>query len=619
MSGADADHAPRFLWTPSAAEIAASNVGRLMADRGLATVAELHAWSVRDRAAFWGELIRRLGIRLRREPEAILDATRGPEHARWLPGAELNIVESCFQAPPAAPALAYHAPGAPPVTLTCGELRVRVAQTAAALRGAGFSPGDALAIAMPMNVEAVIAYLGIVAAGMTVVSIADSLAAPEVAVRLRLANAAGLVTAYEIDRAGKRLPHYRKLLDAEPPRAIVVGAPDGVLRPGDVTWDDFLRPGRGAAFAALLGRPDDTTNVLFSSGTTGEPKAIPWTHLTPIKAAADGHLHLDVRPGDVVAWPTNLGWMMGPWLIYAALINRATIALFGDAPTTRDFGRFVQDAGVTMLGVVPSIVKAWRADDRMRGLDWSRVRCFGSTGEASNADDYAYLMELAGGRPVIEYCGGTELGGGYVSGTIAQPAAPATFSTPAFGSAFVILDERGTPADRGEVFLIPPTLGYSQRLLHRDHHEIYFAGAPRGPGGEILRRHGDELERLPGGYFRAHGRTDDTMNLGGIKVSSVEIERVCDRVPGIARSAAIAVDPPGGGPSELVLYVQAASASPDPGALRSALQDAIKRELNPLFRVADLIVVDALRVTTSNKVMRRELRADYRARRGTPG
>ena len=226
-------------------------------------------------------------------------------------------------------------------------------------------------------------------------------------------------------------------------------------------------------------------------------------------------------------------------------------------------------ARVNVLGLVPSIVKAWRSDDRMRGLDWSAIKCFGSTGEASNATDYLYLMMLAGYRPVIEYCGGTEIGGGYLTGTLVQPASPATFSTPALGSQLVLLDEHGQATDNGEVYLVPPTLGYSLTLLNRDHHEVYFAGTPPGPDGQLLRRHGDQIERLPGGYFRALGRVDDTMNLGGIKVSSAEIERVLDGVPGVLRTAAVAINPPGGGPSELVVFVVPREPGAADGASRS--------------------------------------------------
>ncbi|RME45384.1 MAG: AMP-dependent synthetase, partial [Deltaproteobacteria bacterium] len=359
--------------------------------------------------------------------------------------------------------------------------------------------------------------------------------------------------------------------------------------------------------------PHDHTNILFSSGTTGEPKAIPWTQTTPIKAAADGFFHHDIQPGDVVAWPTNLGWMMGPWLIYASLINRATIALFDGAPTGRPFGTFVQDAGVTMLGLVPSLVRQWRESGCMAGLDWGRIKAFSSTGECSNPEEMLYLMSLAGYRPILEYCGGTEIGGGYITGTLLQPAAPGMCTTPALGIDFVILDESGKEADFGEVFLLPPSIGLSTELLNRDHHEVYYADTPRHPDPAVslpLRRHGDLIERLPGGFFRIHGRVDDTMNLGGIKVSSAEIEAVLNVLPEVHETAAIAVPPPGGGPSRLVVYAVAA-AETSPETLRGVMQRAIHTHLNPLFKIHEVVVVDALPRTASNKVMRRVLRQRY--------
>ena len=217
-------------------------------------------------------------------------------------------------------------------------------------------------------------------------------------------------------------------------------------------------------------------------------------------------------------------------------------------------------------------------------------------------------MMLAGYRPVIEYCGGTEVGGGYLTGSLLQAASPATFTTPALGSRFVLLAETGQPTSNGEVFLVPPALGYSQSLLNRDHHEVYYQDTPTGPNGELLRRHGDQIEQLPGGFFRAHGRVDDTMNLGGIKVSSAEIERVLDLVPGVVRTAAVAVTPVGGGPSLLVIY---AVATIDATQLKPQLQEALKTKLNPLFRIADLVLLAQMPVTASNKIMRRELRAQH--------
>jgi acetyl-CoA synthetase len=203
----------------------------------------------------------------------------------------------------------------------------------------------------------------------------------------------------------------------------------------------------------------------------------------------------------------------------------------------------------------------------------------------------------------------------------------------------VILDEYGHLANKGEVFIIPPSIGLSTELLNKDHHKVYFANTPHQHDTEFtdarikdgsdlsgyrcltsvlclplpLRRHGDQMERLPNGYYRAHGRVDDTMNLGGIKVSSAQIEQALNTVEDICETAAIAISPSEGGPSQLVIYVVVVSDShKNEEALKADLQKAIAQRLNPLFKIRDLVLVDTLPRTASNKVMRRVLRDQYR-------
>ncbi|GIL45921.1 hypothetical protein Vafri_3036, partial [Volvox africanus] len=435
--------------------------------------------------------------------------------------------------------------------------------------------------------------------------------------------------------------------------------------------------GAATDFQPHIANVYDVTNVLFSSGTTGEPKAIPWTHLTPLRCAVDGWAQLDIRPGSVVAWPTSLGWMMGPWLLYAAMLNGATVALYGGAPLGRDFLQFVEAARVDVLGLVPSIVRAWRqggtgaggAAAATDGVDLSCVRVFGSTGEASAAEDYAWLMSrVRGYRPVVEYCGGTEIGGGYVSNTLLHPCAPSTFTTATLGTRLVLLAADGSQAAQephgaalvwdgapaqtlepvqsgivsGEVALAMPMLGVSQRLMNKNHHKVYYSGMPvYGKTGLPLRRHGDEMAALfslgpgPASWaFCALGRCDDTMNLGGIKVSSVELERtVVGGVPEVAEAAAVGLAPPRGGPEELTLFLvlqpqHQHQATADDGshngsssargkqvdqqhkvaALQRQCQEAVRTRLNPLFKVSRVVVVPALPRNASNKVMRRVLR-----------
>ncbi len=592
-----------------------------MAERGLENYDDLFAWSVGERAEFWESVIQRLGIVFQQKPSEILDSSGGGENPRWLPGAVMNITESCFPAEAGAVAVLSGREGSDSIERTTfGELKDLVARFAGALAGNGFCAGEAIALYMPMTVECVVAYLGVIRAGCRVISIPDSFSHLEVKKRLEIGDARGIVTTDRFLRAGKGVPLYEKVILAGAPRAIVIpasSAPSKVkLRDDDLLWDNFL--GNHDPAEPVAGDPYAISNVLFSSGTTGTPKAIPWTHLTPIKCAMDGHMHQDIRRGDVVAWPTNIGWMMGPWLIYASLINGAALALYEGAPVGGGFARFVESAGVTMLGVIPSLVRAWRRGGLSKTRNWSAIRLFSSTGEPSNPRDYRWLMGLAGGVPVIEYCGGTEIGGGYITGTVMQGASPSTFTTPTLGLDICILDEQGKPVgenESGEVFLVPPSIGLSQDLLNADHHQIYFADCPTGPGGERLRRHGDQIERLPGGGYRAGGRADDTMNIGGIKVSSVELERVAEGDPAILECAAVSVRGDGGGPERLILFAVPSRDGLVEKDLRREIGALFASKLNPLFKLYDLVFVDHLPRTASNKLMRRSLRDQYAGRK----
>ncbi len=297
------------------------------------------------------------------------------------------------------------------------------------------------------------------------------------------------------------------------------------------------------------------------------------------KSAADAYLHQDVRPSDVLAWPTSFGWMMGPWLTYASLVNQATMALYVGATTTRAFGEFLARSRVTMLGVVPKLVRSWKTDRAMEGLDWHRIRVFSSTAEPSTPDEMLYLMFLAGYRPIVEYCGGTEIGGGYITGTVVQPCAPSMFTTSALGLDLEILDG-GRPAARGEVFLVPPG----------------------------------------GGYYRHLGRIDDMININGVKTSSEEIRSVLKNEQ-VYDSKPIAVDVDRSGQHRLVVY----AVPRDPGLLgseefraqlRRDFQQAIKANLNPLLaHIEDVVLVSELPQTGPGKTRTmKELRSDYAAR-----
>ncbi len=604
---AQASAAP--LWFPDDDSRQQSNLARWMSELRLERVADFHRWSVDQCAEFWDQAARRLGILFDKPAAAVVDCSLGPDRAVWFPEARLNIVASCFLADASQVAVVSQTPGQSMERTTYADLRRLTNQVSNSIRRAGWKPGDRLAVVLPMTAWSVPIYLGIIQAGCAVVSIADSFAPSEIASRIQIAEVSAVITYDRMNRAGKSFPLYERVCQSTD-KPIVVLPVDRCqvstgLRAQDRAWSDFLVA--DSEFVPESADAQSCINVLFSSGTTGDPKAIPWNHLTPLKCAVDGHVHQDLRPGDVAVWPTNLGWMMGPWLIFATLINRGTIGLYEDAPLGAEFGRFVQDAKVRMLGVVPTIVKAWRTAGNMEAFDWTGLHTFSSTGETSHPEDMFYLSSLAGMRPIIEYCGGTEIGGGYITSTLLQPNYASVFNSPAMGIDFVILDSGGRPSDEGELFIASPSVGLSNVLLNRDHQQTYFADTPTLPNHLMLRRHGDFFRQLGGGLYTAGGRVDDTMNLGGIKISSAELERVCNRVAGVKETAAVSVADEHG-PEKLVVFAALDQPTLSSVALLQAFNHALRDNLNPLFKVSQVIIVESLPRTASNKVMRRTLR-----------
>ncbi len=608
-----------IAWIPDEASLD-SNLARAMKKLGIQSYASFYQWSVEHKDQFWQMALEQLDIQLDAPFDRILQTDQGLENPVWLPGARMNIVRSCFKAKPDKTALIVSDENNNTKSYTYQQLDSLTRQVASGLTALGLQPEDRVVLYLPLGLEAVAAYLGIIRAGMAAVLVADSFSAQELGKRTAISQAKALITVDEYQYNGKTLSVYEKAKAAQAPQTIVVApAGDTDLRGEDLKWEEFLGEEKADYY---IGDPDHIISLLFSSGTTQDPKVIPWTQLTPIKCATDAYFHQDVHPDDVLTWTTGMGWMMGPWAIFAAMINNATLALFTGSAASKAFGRFVEKAGVTILGTIPSLVKVWRSAQMMENLSW-KVRLFSSTGEPSQAEDYLYLMWLAHFKaPVVEYCGGTEIGGGYLTGSVMQPASPATFTTPALGMQLVFRDEATgqlSAHGAGEVFIVPPSIGLSQQLLNRDHHEEYYAGTPTlgslsrtGSGGTPLRRHGDSYLKVSQVqdtvFYKSRGRTDDAMNLGGIKVSAVEIEKVLNEHPAIAETAAVAIAPAGGGPEQLVVFYIPAQETLPRDALKKQLQQKLSEELNPLFRIKDIIAKETLPRTASNKLMRRVLR-----------
>lgn len=606
-------HQPIATWFPTDAIIKHTHLYDWMQRDGFNDYSALHAWSCQYHALFLERVVERLPIIFDQPFSKAMDLSQGAERPLWFKDGLLNIANSCFTADSDALAIIEQNEMGRLRVITYAELNALSNQIAAAITHS-YPPKSRFAIIMPMTIEAVAIHLGVLKAGCTTVAVAESFSKVEIEARLRIAETNAVFVQDIMLRNKKSVPLYNALVaEIALPMIVVTTDTELVLhRKQDVTFDSFLADG-SSTYQAVSCSPQDYTTILFSSGTTGDPKAIPWTHATPIKCASDAYFHHDVHAGDRFLWPTSLGWMMGAWLIYATLINKATIALFEGTPNDPALGKFIQDQRITHVGVVPTFVKTWHKTRCMEQFDWSHVKLFSSTAECSNAEDMQYLMTLAGNKPVIEYCGGTEIAGAYITSTLLTPLAPATFTTPAMGMSFSIVDEEGHDAKSGEVMLLPPAIGLSTELLNSDHHQVYYeniTGAMHA--SKLLRRHGDLIEQFDNGFYQLLGRADDTMKIGGIKVSCVEVERLLAGISGIKDVAVVGITPLGGGPSLLIVFVTIEKdCIEDKNILKEKMQYIIKTELNPLVRIHDIEIIEALPRTASNKILRRVLKREY--------
>ena len=397
-----------------------------------------------------------------------------------------------------------------------------------------------------------------------------------------------------------------------------------------MTWNHFLSHTRENYVSTPM-LASDNLNIIFSSSTStgkekpGEkpkaPKALPWKAHSFVKSATDAHLHHDMQPGKVLCWPTNLGWMMGSFDIAAAFMNKGTLALYDGRPITREFGEFVQDVGVNVLGVVPALPEHWEKTRCMEGLDWSSIERFSSTGSPSTPSNYFYLSSLVPGfAPITEYMGGTEVGGGYITCTEHKPFVPSMFNTPTLGTELYISPEEENGLQKGEVYFVmrhgegqTPPMGLSTEILNYNHHDKYFYGGLRTPDGDLLRHHGDILQ-YNHGYYQSGGQADDGIKINGIKTSSTEIEDFIKsaHIHGLKDVVVVAIRPPQGGEDKVVAFTVMDENSHVPhDILKKKCVEAIRARNPQLSRLHDVVTLEQLPLTPTGKIKRQYLADDY--------
>jgi acetyl-CoA synthetase len=322
-----------------------------------------------------------------------------------------------------------------------------------------------------------------------------------------------------------------------------------------------------------------------------------------------------VHPGQVIYWMTDMGWMMGPWLVFGALTLGATFLIYDGAPDWPAPDRLwalVERHRVTTLGVSPTLVRALIAhgDEPVRAHDLSSLRFFASTGEPWNPDPWLWLFQNVGGglRPIINYSGGTEISGGIVMGNPILPLKACAFSGPCPGMAADVVDDEGRSlrGQVGELVVKAPWIGMT-RGFWRDperYEETYWS---RYPGVWL---HGDFAAVDNDGLWYILGRSDDTIKVAGKRLGPAEVESVLVAHPAVVEAAVIGVPHDVKGSDVVAFCVLAPGRAPDDALraeLRAAVIDAMGKALSPKA----VLFVSDLPKTRNAKVMRRIVRSAF--------
>jgi acetyl-CoA synthetase len=615
-------------WRPTPDVVQRARIGRFMRAHGIATLAELQRRSVADLAWYWDAAVRDLGVRWTTPYVRVLDDSRGAPWPIWFPGGRLNLTDNCLDrhvdaGRGARPAVVWEGDDGQSRTLTYAELAAEVNRLANALQGLGVGEGDRVGIFLPMSPEAAIATLAVAKIGAIYTPCFSGFGAGAVASRLSDCDATLLITADGFRRRGQ-LVKLKETADeavAQCPSVrtvLVYRRLDREIpwtRGRDRWWHEALAGQRDRA-AALPVEADRPCLLIYTSGTTGRPKGAVLTHGGfLIKTAHDFAYCMDVGAEDRLFWLTDLGWLMGPMALAAALFHGGTAVVFEGVPDYPGPDRLwglVERHRISVMGLSPTAVRALmpHGAEPVRAHDLASLRILGSTGEPWNPEPYRWLFEHAGRAriPIINYTGGTEISGGILGCFPIAPIKPCAFAGPIPGMAADCFGENGEPVRGrvGELVITKPWPGMTAGFW-RDPARYEATYWSRWPGVWV---HGDWVYVDDDGFWFIQGRSDDTLKIAGKRLGPAEVESVLVGHPAVAEAGVIGVPHAIKGEAAVCFVVLRPGVTASE-ALRGELSDRVAAAMGKALKPEKVLFTRDLPKTRSAKIMRRLIRATH--------
>jgi acetoacetyl-CoA synthetase len=612
-----------LLWEPSAELVERSRLTEFMRwledERGLsfAGYPELWQWSVDELDAFWGAIWDFFDVQADGERSAVLGGREMPG-AEWFPGTQLNYAEHVFAGKDDGETAILHASELRELDeLSWGELRRQVAATAAGLRGLGVERGDRVVAYVPNIPEAIVAFLATASIGAVWSSCSPDFGPASVIDRFAQIEPKVLFAVDGYRYGGKdfdRRDTVAQLQEAMPTleRTVVLPYldPDPDLSPlrDAIAWGELQDDGAGAELTFDRVPFDHPLWVLYSSGTTGLPKAIVQgqggillEHLKKL------HLHVDAHPGDRLFWFTTTGWMMWNFLV-SGLLTEAAIVLYDGNPGHPDMNTLwdlAERAGVTMFGTSAAYIAACMKAgvEPGSGRDLSALKAVGSTGSPLSPEGFDWIYEHVGEDTwLFSTSGGTDLCTAFVGGVATLPVYRGELQARALGAAVEAWDEDGRPVvgEVGELVVTEPMPSMPIRFWGDEdgsrYRESYFEMFPG------TWRHGDWIELTERGTAIIYGRSDSTINRGGIRMGTSEIYRAVLGIDAIVDALVVDVPRPGTDGWMPLFVVMREGAELD-AELPKEIARRVRGQCSPRHVPDEVFEIDEVPRTLSGKVL----------------
>jgi acetyl-CoA synthetase len=612
-----------FEFIPSKEQKENSNIYKFMKKYNITTLDQLSQKANNDLEWFWKEVEQYVGIVWDKPYQKVLDLSNGLPWSRWFIEGKTNIykstVEKFSKICPNKIAYTFVSEDGKTSQITYLELDKRVCKLANSLKSLGVQKGDVVAIYLPMIEESILAILASAKIGAIQTVIFSGYSSESLQIRLQDCKAKILFVSDGFERKGKKISQKNTVEVATQNTNIekIIVVPykgiDVYEKSKDILFYNDLISAQSESCLTEITDSEDPLFILYTSGTTGNPKGV--VHVHGGFSVFVGHqaaFLIDTTQNDVILWPADIGWITGlVWNVYGLLIRGASAVIYDGALDYPSFDRIwdlLQDYNATIFGISPTAVRLFKKNNveplKLHSLD--KIKNIPTTGEPLDEDSWRWLFEKVGNKkiPIMNLSGGTEIGGAMLSVFPGMKLKPSTVGVPCPGINLDVYDDKGNSIREKDGYLVIKSSwpGMTKSLLNDDQRylQTYWSRF------ENVWFHGDYVFVDSDGLWYMKGRTDDVINVSGHRMSTAEIEHTAISHKKISDAASISIPDDITGEA-IVLFIVPEEKTETP--LDIEISDYISEKIGKLAKPKIVYVLSDLPKTRTGKIMRRLLRA----------